>query len=215
MQSRERNFSVVERNCTPVEDLLLLVAFAGNQNHIAGLCGFEREMDGSGAIGLDRILDASDFKAGFDFGEDGERIFAAGIVAGGDDEVAALACGFAHLGALGAVAIAAAAEDSDDALARLRRHLARKCGQIAQRVVGVRVVDDHGEGLAGIDRLKAAGNRLERGNCGDKIAECDAARVCRCEGGEQIEDVDFAGEMRSDLRAACGCFKLREPRRRA
>ena len=62
-----------------------------------------------------------DLQAGFDFGEDGERIFGARIVAGGDDEVATLARGLAHLGALGAVAVASATEDGDDALAGLLR----------------------------------------------------------------------------------------------
>ena len=65
--------------------------------------------------------DAAGFEAGLDFGEDGERIFGAGIVAGGDDEVAAFAGGLAHLGALGAVAVAAAAEEGDDALAGFAR----------------------------------------------------------------------------------------------
>ena len=76
-------------------------------------------------------------------------------------KVAALAGGLAHLGALGAVAVAAAAEERDDARAGIRRHLAGERGQVAQRVVGVRVVHDDGEGLAGIDGLEAAGNGLE------------------------------------------------------
>ena len=90
-------------------------------------------------------------------------IFGAGIVAGGDDEIAAFARGLAHLGALGAVAVAAAAEEGDDARAGCCGDLAGERGQVAQRVVGVGVVDDDGEGLAGIDGLEAAGNGLERG----------------------------------------------------
>ena len=58
-------------------------------------------------------------------------------------------------------------------------HLARQRGQVAQGVVGVRVVDDDGEGLAGIDGLEAAGNGSERGNRGGEMRKCDAARVLR------------------------------------
>ena len=85
------------------------------QDDIVRLCGSESEADGGCAVGLDGVADAGGLEAGLDFGEDGERIFGAGIVAGGDDEVASLARGLAHLGALGAVAIAAAAKEGDDA----------------------------------------------------------------------------------------------------
>ena len=81
----------------------------------------------------------------------------------------------------------------------LRGHLAGKRGEVAQGVVGVGVVDDDGEGLAGIDGLKAAGNGIESWDGGDEFVERNAARVGRSEGGEQIEDVDFAGEARIDL----------------
>ncbi len=136
-------------------------------------------------------------------------IFGAGIVAGGDDEIAAFARGLAHLGALGAVAVAAAAEERDDArAATCGGHLAGEGGQIAQGVVGVGVVHDHGEGLAGVDGLEAAGNGLERGNGGDEMRERNAARVGGGEGGEQVEDVDFAGETRGDAGRAGGSFEL-------
>ena len=108
----------------------------------------ERETNGRGAIGLDGVADAGGFERGFNLGKDGARIFGARIVAGGNHEVASLARGVAHLGALGAVAIAAAAEERDDAAAGLRRQLAGQGDQVAQRVVGVRVVHNDGEGLA-------------------------------------------------------------------
>ena len=92
--------------------------------------------------------------------------------------------------------------------AGLRGHLAGEGGEVAQGVVGVGVVDDDGEGLAGIDGLEAAGNGLERGDGGDEIGEGNAARVGRGEGGEQVEDVDFAGEARGDLGCAGGGFEI-------
>ena len=89
-----------------------------------------------------------------------------------------------------------------------RGHLAGERGQIAQRVVGVGVVHDHGEGLAGIDGLKAAGNGLERGNGGDEMRKRNAARMRSGEGGEQIEDVHFAGQTRVTHGRAGRSFEL-------
>jgi len=103
--------------------------------------------------------------------EDGERLFRARVVAGGDHKVAALAGRLTHLGALGAVAVSSAAEDGDHARSRIRRHLAGERGQVTQRVVGVRVVDDRGEGLAAVDELEAAGNRFEVGNAATRSAK--------------------------------------------
>ncbi len=157
-QRRKGNFGVVEGNGAIGEDLLFFVALAGDEDDVVRLGFSECEVDGRGAIGLDGIADIAGFEAGLDFSEDGARIFGARVVAGGDDEVASLPCGQAHLGAFGAIAIAAAAEDSEDAATGLRGHLARKSSEIAERVVGVRVVDDDGEGLAGVDGLEAAGD---------------------------------------------------------
>ncbi len=70
--------------------------------------------------------------------------------------------------------------------------------EVAKSVVRVRVVDDYREGLAGIDGLKAAGHRLETRNERDKISEGNSSRMRSCERRKQVEDVDFAGEMRAD-----------------
>ncbi len=70
----------------------------------------------------------------------------------------------AHLWALGAVAVATATEERDDAAAGVRGELAGQDDEIAQGVVGVGVVDDHREGLAGIDRLKAPGHGFKTRN---------------------------------------------------
>ena len=117
-------------------------------------------------------------QAGLNFGENRQRIFGARIVAGGDDEIASLARGLAHLGPLGAVAIAAAAEQRDHAPAGLRGHLPRQGSQIAQRIVGVRVVHDHGERLARIDRLKAARNGLEAAEQTRRDRSKETPRAC-------------------------------------
>ena len=179
------------------EDLFFLVALAGDENHVAGLCGLEGKTNCGGAIDFDGVRDAGRLEAGLDLGEDRRGIFRAWIVAGGDDEIAAFARRLTHFGALGTVAIAATAEERDDARAGSGGDLAGERGQIAERVVGVRVVDDHGEWLAGVDGLEAAGNGLERWNSGGEMRERNAARVSGSEGGEKIEDVDFAGQTRT------------------
>ena len=81
----------------------------------SGFADPQGEANGGGAIGLDGVMDAAGFERRFNFGENRARIFGARVVAGGHDKVASLARGLAHLGALGAVAIAAAAEERDDA----------------------------------------------------------------------------------------------------
>src|ERR1700721_1659014 len=118
----------------------------------ANTCCFEREANGNCAIGLDDVLDGGGFEAGFNLGEDRHWIFGAWIVAGGNHVVASLACGLTHFGALGAVAVAAAAEERDDMCAGFCGHLAGEMGEVLQRIVSVGVVDDHGEGLAGVDK---------------------------------------------------------------
>ena len=77
------------------------------------------------------------------------------------DEIAAAPGGFAHQRTLGTIAIAAAAEDGDHLAAAARNEFAGERGEVAQRVVGVGVVHDHGEGLAGVHALEAAGHAGE------------------------------------------------------
>ena len=169
-QDGKRNFGVVERDGAVGEDLFFLVALAGQQNDIARLGSLQRKANGGRAIRFHGVLRCRvAFSPGSISARIAARIFGARIVAGGDDEIAALARGLPHLRPLGAVAVAAAAEERDArACLILRGHLPRERSQIAQGVVGVRIVDDDGEGLAGIDGLEAAGNRLEMRNRGDE-----------------------------------------------
>ncbi len=125
------------------------------------------------------------------------------------DEVAAFAGGLTHFGALGAVAVAAAAEDGDDAATGVRGELAGERDEIAKRVVGVGVVDDDGEGLACIHELEAAGDGLQIWNGFDEVVEWDATGVGRGESGEEIEDIDLAGKMGDNACGACGGFEIK------
>ncbi len=80
-------------------------------------------------------------QAEHDVGEDRLGILAARVVARRDRAVAPAGDGFGHRHALGAVAVAAAAEHRDEATARHRAHRAQ---QLVDGVGRVRVVDQHG-----------------------------------------------------------------------
>ena len=75
------------------------------------------------------------------------------------DDVGELGCDATHLRALAAVTVAAAAEDADHAL---RRKLARRAQQRLERDRLVRVIDDHLERLALVDRLEPARHAAHR-----------------------------------------------------
>jgi len=66
---------------------------------------------------------------------------------------------FPHNGSLGPVLFAAAAKQRDDP--GLGIQLARRSNQILQCIVGVRIIDDHQEGLPEIDSLETPRNALE------------------------------------------------------
>ena len=79
--------------------------------------------------------------AALDLVDDRRRVLAARVVRGDDHDVAQPRRHHAHQRPLGAIAIAAAAEDGDEPPAGERP---RRLEQVAQRVVGVGVVDDDG-----------------------------------------------------------------------
>ena len=94
-----------------------------------------------------------------DLVDDRARVLAARVVGGDDRDVGEVARDPAHHRPLLAVAVAAAAEDADDApgveLARGREH-------VLERVGRVRVVDDDRERLPLVDGLEATGDAVER-----------------------------------------------------
>ena len=130
---------------------------------------------------------------------DRQRIFRTRIVGSEHDEVAALPRRLAHQRTLGAIAIAAAAEKCDDLAFQvqlLSHKIARQHGKVAKRVVSVRIVHHHREGLAAIHALKAAGNaaEIEDSFCDrlDRtIARIRGSRCC-----EHIVDIHIADQRR-------------------
>ena len=103
-----------------------------------------------------------------------------------------------HQRTLGAVAVAAAAEERDDTLGV---EPASHGDHVAQRVVGVRVVHHHDEGLAFVDALEASGDGLEARDAardhfgGEAVGEAGGA------GGKDVVDVDLANQRRFDREA--------------
>src|SRR6185312_7563027 len=135
-----------------------------------------------------------------------QRIFRARIVAGEDDDVAELAGGLAHQWALGAVAVAAGAEEGDDAAGF---EGTRGGDGVAEGVVRVGVIDDDVEGLASVDALEAAGDAGAGGACLDDDFGWKLVRHRGAAGTEDVEDVEAAGERRKnfELRFVEGDFE--------
>jgi hypothetical protein len=157
------NCRIVEWDGSGGENLDLFVALAGEQHDVSRLGGADGELDGGAAVGLDDATRTGGLDAGESLVEDGRGIFGARVVAGEDDQIAALAGGAAHLGALSAVAVAAAAEESDDSALRVAGtavgyELAGQGDEVAQGIVGVGVVDDDGDAVAGRHDLEATGD---------------------------------------------------------
>src|ERR1700712_2718274 len=99
------NRRIVEWDYSGGENLNLFVALAGEQNDVSRPRGADGELDGGAAVGFDDAARAGGLDAGEGLVEDGRGILRARVVAGEDDEIAALAGSAAHPGALGAVAI--------------------------------------------------------------------------------------------------------------
>ena len=112
--ARARLDPIVEAAPLGADDLIRLVALAGDQHHVARL-GFEdRALDGARAVELD-LVSAAARQAGLDRLRNPLGRFRARIVVGDDRAVGAATDGFAHLRALVGIAIAAAAEHTDHA----------------------------------------------------------------------------------------------------
>lgn len=153
--------------------------------------------------------------------DDGEWIFGARIVGGEHNEIAALASSIAHQRAFGAIAISTAAEERNDpsllAWARtggaarasiwtfirtMRDEISSECGEVAERVIGVRVVNHHREGLSAIDLLKTAGNVGESSDSFNDRFGGAVARIGRRGGGEHIVDIHSADQWGPDCDVA-------------
>ena len=140
---------VVEGLLAAVLELLaLLVALAGDHHHVAVLRLGDRAADGTAAVGL-----ALGVRPGalHHLVDDRFRILRARVVGGHQDAVGQLPRSGAHQRPLGGVAVAAGSEHHRQPPVG---HLARGAQDVVQRVGRVRVVHQHAEGLALVDRLE-------------------------------------------------------------
>ena len=127
-------------------------------------------------------------------------ILAARVVGGDDDEIAQPSGHRAHERPLGPIAVAAAAEHRDQPAAGQRP---RRLEQVAQRVVGVGVVDDDRHPvLVARNDLKASGHALERLNSAFDRIERQIERHAGRGGGENVVDVRTADEPRTQAQRA-------------
>ncbi len=174
-----------------------------------GLASSESKVNGGGAIGLNGVTDAAGFKRGLDLGED-----CAQDLPNADCRWSRRQSRFLlprRRPIFGRLVRSRSPPQPNSVMTRpldAAVSLAGEGGEIAQRIVGVRVVDDHGEGLAGVDRLKAPRHGCELRDGCDELVKCNAARVGRREGRKQIQNVDFAGEMRLNDGRPGRCFEL-------
>ncbi len=156
MQDITRFRDVVEMNWARAGDLYLLVTFSGDQYDVVRLCFRNRQSDGLTAIRLHGIADATPLQAWQSVIHDVEGVLAARVIAGEHHKIAAPSRRFAHQRAFAAVTVPAASEDRDHASAAsaLCQKISRHSGEVAQRIVSVRIVHDDREGLPGIHTFK-------------------------------------------------------------
>ena len=126
-----------------VDFLVVLVAFACDEDDVAWLCVGDGVSNGFTAVWDGKAVCAFG-DAWQDVLNDGVGGFCALVVAGDDDKVRQLRCGGSHLGAFGAVAVAAAAKQGDEAIVR---QLLQAAEGVAQRVVRVGLIDIDGKAV--------------------------------------------------------------------
>src|SRR5579859_2163643 len=105
-------FEVVEVVFLGSDNLVVFVAFAGDEDDVAGGGVGEDADDGGAAVDLDGGGAAGGWgEAGDDLVEDRLGVFGSGVVAGDVEGIGEFFGGAGHSGALGAVAVATAAEE--------------------------------------------------------------------------------------------------------
>ncbi len=111
-------------------DLHFLVTLAGNQHNISRIRFADSQRNSGFAVRLGLVFCARALQSDHGVIDDGKWIFTAWVVRGQDYEIAAPSGGFPHQRTLGAVPIAATAENSDylALLSRLLNKFPRQSG---------------------------------------------------------------------------------------
>ena len=143
-----------------------------------------RRCDGRGAVGLDVLVAGH---AGEDLLDDRGRLLAARVVGRDDRAVGEAAHDLAHQRALGAVAVAAAAEDAEKPS---RREAACLGEHVLESLRRVRVVDEYRERLALVHRLEAPGHAGQVLDAPDDRVVLDPEQACGRDRPEDVLDVE-------------------------
>ena len=152
-------------------------------------------VDRASPIGVDLDIEARSLEHVLD---DRERLLGARIVGGHDRDVREIRCDLAHQRPLAAVAVAAGTEDDDHAPLP---ELTRRSQNRGERVGRVRVVDEHGERLALVDRLEATRDTSDvRDSLCDRVLVEIEQQPCS-DGTEDVLDVEPAAEPCLDVDA--------------
>ena len=135
--------------------------FARDQHNVSCFGFVDRPIDSAAAIRLQGVTRAATLQAGEHIIHDVQRILVSRIVAGKHHEVAATSRRFAHQRTLAAITVATAPENRDHppGTPALDEKIPGHRGQVAQRVVGMRIVHDDGKRLAKVHTLEAPRRR--------------------------------------------------------
>ena len=133
-QGSPRDVAIIKFESAVSENLIILMAFACEQNDISAARFVHCKADGFFTVGFDQIFSAGFLETHDDVADDFQGIFGAWIVTGQDRKVAQTSRHFAHDWTFGAVFPAAAAEERDDAPFGVE--FARRANEIFERVVG-------------------------------------------------------------------------------
>src|SRR4029077_4309783 len=158
-QRGSSHFAIVKLQRAVGKNLIILVAFSGQKNHVARARFVHGQPDRLFAVRLNDIFAAGLLHSDNNVADNFQRIFLARIVTGKNGEIAEPPGDFAHYRPLGAVLGAATAKERDDAA--LGVQFARGANQAFERVISVRVIDNDQVRLALIDALKSAGHTFE------------------------------------------------------
>src|SRR6185312_7142984 len=143
---------IIEMPLFGSDNLVILMAFAGQEDHIARLGVAQDSLDGRATVEFDnRLRTAFLRQPGDDFVQDRPRVLGSRIVAGDVDGVREFFGGACHSRPLGAVAVAPTPEQNPE-LPACQWPKGRK--DVFKSVVRVGVVDQHREWLPGTHRLQ-------------------------------------------------------------
>ena len=102
--------------------------------------------------------------------------------------------GLAHQGTLAAIAITAAAKDSDHASAAGFGEFTREQSEISQRVIRVRVINCNGERLPAVHALNTPGYARQIRNSGRDFFGTATSRMRRSGSSQNVVGIDASNQ---------------------